>query len=469
MGSQDARADRPHNPLPHCVYSPGHPLTNTAFLSSPCRPLPSAFAAHWSRPNATLGLTLAQRQQLLCLTAATACLPSLQLLATRVGVAPSAHTLAAAAAAGRLDSCAWLRSQGCPWADPARPQAAGASALDWAAAAGCSEAVEWLLDAGCPWSEHAPAAAARHGHVSLLRRLLGLHAFDSRRYPMDGWALLAGAAHGCDLATLQELHATWGEEGKQQHTFDPAAARQEVVAAAAASPTPDWRSKVQWLLGAGAYPAATAACRRAVALPDAAERLKWMAQAGVPLEPQDRDGANPVHWVAAGGTVDALRFLLQRGWQADACTATRAAASGNLPVLRELHARGCPVPPYAVREAAEGGHVDTVQWLVEALGLQLGPQCGGLGCELFRAAAEAGSVALAEWLAGRGCAMDAEAWLGAAHAGSGELLQWLADHGCDMPVRGRARWSEGQDACWLASPYDHTTQTVSQYVKGTSW
>ncbi len=45
-------------------------------------------------------------------------------------------------------------------------------------------------------------------------------------------------------------------------------------------------------------------------------------------------------------------------------------------------------------------------------------------------------MALVEWLAGRSCAIDAEAWRGAAYAGSRGLPQWLADHGCDMPGEG---------------------------------
>ncbi len=361
--------------------------------------------------------------------AATGCLDNLQLLAQHAGFALSAQVLGAAAAGGHVDTCRWLRAEGAPWTDTMQY-----SVLDAAAASGQGHMVDWLLDNWCSWSDSAAGAAARGGHVALVQKLLALHEANPARRPVDPRKLLEGAAEGCSAAELKVLHDTW-VHGRAELMEG---AKEDVVAAAAGSCTPDWRAKLEFLVLGRAYPRTPLAYKRAVAQPDALERMVWLQRAGFPLT-KANGSVNAVHFAALTGGVDALRYLLDNGGVADAGAASRAASRGNVDALRELHARGCPIPSYALREAAEAGHLLTVSWLADLFTHQQQQQQqqeeeAVLTADVFAAAAESGSLELMQWLAARGCPMDAEAFTAAAHAGSQEQLEWLVEQGCPMGV-----------------------------------
>ncbi len=110
-----------------------------------------------------------------------------------------------------------------------------------------------------------------------------------------------------------------------------------------------------------------------------------------------------------------------------------AAASGSLPVLQWLHARGATGPglkwPHTLVAALQQGHVAAVDWLVDVVGCplpQLGLQWGqwGLGF-VWRNAGLSGSMGPVRWLLGRGVPAHQGAVRGAAQAGNLEAVKFL--------------------------------------------
>ncbi|KXZ41115.1 hypothetical protein GPECTOR_776g952 [Gonium pectorale] len=117
---------------------------------------------------------------------------------------------------------------------------------------------------------------------------------------------------------------------------------------------------------------------------------------------------------------------------------SQAASRGHLSVLQVMHDAGWQ-PNYA-EEAARGGQLLTVAWLVQTLQVSLDGA-------LFDAAARSSDVQLLAWLRERGCTWNGPTQAGirtsspyeaAAEAGSVEALEWLVQQGCPLPVSGNA-------------------------------
>ncbi|KXZ47937.1 hypothetical protein GPECTOR_31g299 [Gonium pectorale] len=445
------------------------------------QPVPHhAFAQAWGQPSAAQPLTLAQRQQLLCLTAATGVTPNLELLlSVAVYLLTTAHPMEAAASAGQLATCLRLRQAGCPW-DRALVAAAGAGHL-----ATC----EGLLAAGCPWSGAAVTAAVRGGHTGLLVPLLQAGPGPSHHDHPGDEALgerLVALARGCDLPALQRYHQAWlhaaqpGEPTAQpaQYPIRPSLApwryQKQLIPAAAGSPTPDWQAKVEWLEGLG-YPKTAFACHAAAGCTDAAARLAWLRGRGYPV-----DGGTAVR-VCAAGDVAALRYLLAEGVRPTEEAATEAAAGGHLAALQALHAAGCPVSPLQVAcAAAKGGHLAAVAWAVVTYGAaatlddRVFARAGRFGSaqgEAYVRAARNGDLQTLACLRRLGCpwgpvgavfgrCLDARCPLAA--------LRWLAAEGCPLDwrvaaERARARYDgcgrEGEElVAWVDWERDQRLQ-----------
>ncbi|GIL66943.1 hypothetical protein Vafri_20460 [Volvox africanus] len=418
------------------------------------------FLYRWGGPAATRQLTLEERIKLLCLTAASGILENLKLLYSRAEFAVcTTEVFAAAAEAGRLCICRWLRRVECPWGEDVVEAAARAGQLaicKWlikegcpsqlrrlltvAAEAGHRDVCEWLLEFGAPLGGRGPRAAARAGHASLMERLLQPLTCQQVGVPK----LLAAVAKGCDLPTLQRVYCTFVESGRGDVVVgvgrlgEAAAAR--VIAAAAGSPTPDWQAKVEWLRSRG-YPRDASACESAVDNLAAAaglsnntlayfqpkfslghDRLAWLHQQhGFPVDP----------WVACAagrhGDVAALQLVLDAGVELhDGRAAYLAAERGHLAILHTLHAHGCTLAADELSEAAaRGAHVATVEWLVETLAAPLTGR-------LFSAAAQSGNMEMMSWLRRHGCSAEASTFAWSAWVGCPEQLEWLAANGCPM-------------------------------------
>ncbi|GFR42437.1 hypothetical protein Agub_g3342, partial [Astrephomene gubernaculifera] len=378
----------------------------TVRLSQPTPP--HDFAQRWGSPGVMRGLTLKQRRQLLCLTASSGSLPNLQVAAKYAGCVLTAKQLEAAAAAGQLEACRWLRQHGCPWGD----------ALAAAAGAGQRAACEWLLERGCPWSGEAVYAAAQGGHADLMKWLLA-------RKP-EGFGLvysselLKAAAKGCDLATLQRLYMGWRIE--QLVELD----KWQVLAAAASSPTPDWQDKVLWLKERGC-PKVYHACAEAATCSDALSRLRWLRQQGYPVDLTASMNA------AKRGDIAALDYLHKEDKELlmHPFIVIATARSGHLTCLQWLHTHFHISLEAAPNPAAGGGHLELVSWLVEEAG-------ANLTAEMFSYAALSGNLELLRWLRQRGCPWDDHVLSCAAESGCGEALEWLVEQGCPWEKDGKA-------------------------------
>ncbi|PNH05311.1 Ankyrin repeat domain-containing protein [Tetrabaena socialis] len=353
-----------------------------------------AFVWRWGREEALSGLTRGQREQLPRLTARSGSVANLEVLLAREDTYSrplTTNVLIEAAGAGHLEACRWLRQQGCPWDEWVLRKAAGD---------GHRAVCEWLLASGCPWSEGGAGAAARGGHVGLVDWLLGT----GRSLNVAG--LLAGAAEGCNLPTLQHLHHTYLDGAGT-----PLPSANLVVAASAAgSATADWRAKVEWLEGRG-YPRSAGTCTEAARLHDGQGRLEWLQQRGYPLTP------SAAVMAGASGAVDVLQYVLDAGVELhgkDAIVASLvhgAVVGGHLAVLQALHARGLlhvQLGGALAESAAQRGHLTVVAWLVETLGA-----AAVLSTRVFAAAAGPR----------------------ASECNRMELLAWLHEHGCPMGVR----------------------------------
>ncbi len=212
--------------------------------------------------------------------------------------------------------------------------------LDAAAESVTPDAVakmEWVLEAGegsCRLMESTAAAAARSGDPGRLR---WLHA---QGCPMEGQDVLWYALERCDLATVQWLV---GEAGCQVPAAGSGIDSWAPLLQAAAVESREGVAKLGWLAGQGA-PALDAHVWRLL-LPS--------ARAGV-------DMLQHLMSVNRGAAEGSAELLVHQ-----------AACSGSIPVLEYLRQTGVAMRPSAYAEAAAGGSVATVRWLVNEAGVQL--------------------------------------------------------------------------------------------------
>jgi hypothetical protein len=138
--------------------------------------------------------------------------------------------------------------------------------------------------------------------------------------------------------------------------------------------------------------------------------------------------------------------------------ASDAAYDGNIAILEYLHVNGWPTrvqeeesPDYVARSAAEGGHIEVLQWLrahdrvwcsEETLNTAVA-YSGSLACPRFlienscphsaetcTAAAYHKDIEALRYLRGAGCDWDERTCSSAAAAGSIECLAYARDNGC---------------------------------------
>ncbi|KXZ45319.1 hypothetical protein GPECTOR_56g416 [Gonium pectorale] len=392
-----------------------------------------AFSWRWGRPGSMRDLTRAQRYELVCLTAASGATANLALAARSVGCGLTAEVGYAAGRAGQLGSCALLAELGC---DMGR-------AVDGAAAGGhlalCEELTSWAGVQYSPFNCAMTAAGAGHTHILewMMRRCKGLELPE----PHSGkaWDLARAVAQGCDLAALQRcLVQLVGLDGAEEEDDEEWSdmVQISVVAAAAGSPKPDWRSKLEWLESQD-FPKPWDTYMAAAENSDALERFAWLAQRGYPRRSEyGYDEEAPLMAAAAVGNVAAVLFLAE-GMPAgkDVDIVWRAAAAkGHLHVLQALHTAGRRGgAQYAAHSAAINGHLHVVAWLVEMPGLGVVRDD-----DLFKAAAVSGSVELLAWLRECGCPWNSGAFTPVAMSGCEVALEWLAERGCPMPVGSEA-------------------------------
>ncbi|KAG2496678.1 hypothetical protein HYH03_005096 [Edaphochlamys debaryana] len=387
-----------------------------------------AFAAKWCAPDACRELTCTQRRQLLCLTAGTGDLANLKVAIAAATMVLTPAVMGAAAAANHMEACRVLLAQGCPlqarWHDGPLAAAAGANHQDLC---------DWLIAQGAEVDGQAVVAAARHGHVELMDRLIEhneAQPYQAHTYLCNSDVLNA-IAHGCDLPTLQRWVSKLAPE-LGSPSF--------LLASAAASPTPDWRDKTAWLAeqGASRTYAGILVSRQCLGAP---ERLEWLEQnTGYCLE------GECLHSAIQNGRVDTVRWLLRRGLPAaEIEDRYSGAARGDLELLQLLRDEGVLQPPSRfLNEALRAGLQEAAAWLLREC--RAADPRFTLSTRHMAVASSSGSVRLMAWLQGQGCPVDGSSWdwglgryaprLGAVVSGCEAALRWLAEQGVEPPADG---------------------------------
>ncbi|KXZ42073.1 hypothetical protein GPECTOR_210g416 [Gonium pectorale] len=405
---------------------------STVHLSQPAPT--AAFRLRWGAPGAMHGLSRRQRLRLLCLVAQSGDTANLHLAIGSSGLCLSScpELLVAAAAAGQLAVCGWLRQQGCPWGKAA-PEAAwalsknlarmrslrnlalrsfasdGVSVLAAAGSSGDQGLCEWLLAEGCPWDQAAVLAAACAGHVGLVEWLLAQRPelLTALEFVLR---LAQAAAVGFELEALQHLFSAWRQRGIWvPHTW--------AMLGSLSSHTPDWRAKVEWLEGETSDRHHDS-CDYAAACPDGLERIRYLRQRGHEVSKRTLAAA------ARAGNAELVAELIAEGAQVmDGRTWLAALDGGNVQVLWALAAANAgPRPPYALTVAAEGGHMPAVAWVVEQKPWERGfvPVTG---------IASSGSLTMLQYLQAQGFEVSALTVMAGAEAGSCPIVEWLAAGG----------------------------------------
>ncbi|KAG2487682.1 hypothetical protein HYH03_013682 [Edaphochlamys debaryana] len=356
----------------------------------------------------------------------------------------------------------------------------GRAAMGAEAGAGMEAALETRAQAGPGMGvegQVGAAASEQQGAPEALRQAGREREWERER----SWAALLAALPPLQPAALSE----W-EKGC-------------VLAAAAGSCTPDYRSKLTWLTDTYGGPD-WGLCEAAAARPDAAERLGWLEAGG------HRPGPGALAAAAAAGNLAAVEVLLygtvggggggeggggggegprrpEWGARTVEAAARRAAEGGHVGVLAALHraAPGGVVPAAALPAAAAAGQAAALAWAAEASGL--GPAV--FDAAVLRAVAREASVGFLSWVAAavaagggggeagapaRGPPWDGRVFAAAAAGGCEESLAWLVERGC--PVTPDAYVAAGRNGdlatmrCLrrLGVPYDASGTTFVRCV-----
>ncbi|KXZ45305.1 hypothetical protein GPECTOR_56g401 [Gonium pectorale] len=176
-----------------------------------------SFAWRWGRPGMMRDWTRAQREKLLCLTAASGATANLALAARVAGCRPTPEVGYAAGKAGHLGSCALLAELGCEMVHAIEGAAAGGhlslceELTGWAAAEkGHLHVLQALHAAGRSVGARGAAYdAARNGHLHVLAWLVETPGLG---VVLDEELFRAAAAWGSVelLAWLRERGCRWG-------------------------------------------------------------------------------------------------------------------------------------------------------------------------------------------------------------------------------------------------------------------
>ncbi len=356
-----------------------------------------AVAARWGAPGAARGLTLKQRKELLfCMARSGGDYAAVSRLAEALGCRVDTGVLTAAAGGGHVGLCTQLLEQLLPSLEEDEQNSAVVAA---AAAGGHLEVVQLLAEAGldivmseCDSAAADPmASAAIGGHLHICEWLAengwdpegAEDAFDAAA-EQGQWEAAAYirslaeksigsfthcyVAYGCSLEALKTLRVrestvggrssahgsgTGGSSGgrggrtsqqeQQQHGGAQAWVQQlsehdqgMLLAYAAASPTPDWQAKVEWVLEQGVAPDLSSYIPTEVFLwkcGDVLPRLEWLERRGIRVDRHKMAVLFCMH--ATPKRLPLLQQLLSEG-RGDYVGVTKLADRGQLELLRVL-------------------------------------------------------------------------------------------------------------------------------------
>ena len=136
------------------------------------------------------------------------------------------------------------------------------------------------------------------------------------------------------------------------------------------------------------------------------------------------------------------------GWQPNSTwqICARTARYGALASLQWARANGCDWNEATCSAAAEGGHLEVLQWL-------RGPIAGcNWNADTCMMAAGGGHIAVLKWARANGCDWNADTCMMAAEGGHLAVLKWARANGCDWNVGEGERLQQLDDIydrlCW---------------------
>jgi len=141
-------------------------------------------------------------------------------------------------------------------------------------------------------------------------------------------------------------------------------------------------------------------------------------------------------YAAQGGHLEALEWARRNGCPWDEHTCLVAAEGGHLEVLRWARRNGCPWDERACTHAASGGHLEVLQWLH-----QHGCPWDSGTCAF---AAHGGHLEVLRWARQNGCEWDKLTCMTAAKGGHLEALKWARENGCPWDEE---TWADGRSGC----------------------
>jgi hypothetical protein len=288
-------------------------------------------------------------------------------LALERGLPASARTIQGAAKSGSLDKVRWLHEvQKTPL-----PFSIG----EWAAEGGNLELLTWLTEHGCKFTLYSCVVAAAAGHKHVLRY-------------------------------LQERDCEWDERST------------------AAGAEKGYLSLVKWMISAGCPFDAAGLCRGAARSGSIEMMVYARQQLGCELN------ARVMQAAAERGRLSMCQYLRSEECPWDSSAPESAAFYGCIDTLRWLREQGCPWTAADVcGSAAEGGHIDVMQYLVPDPALAT-PE---LLQEMLQAAGSQQKLAAVQWSRQQGAEWpdvlqyDGMYW-------SGDCLAWARQQGCAAPT-----------------------------------
>ena len=309
----------------------------------------------------------------------------------------------------------WARAMGMTWM--------GKKVMTAAAAAGDLSVVVYAGEMHAPQDETAVYAACRHGHLDVVDWLVGSgcpwQEKNEHDQPHVGGKACQAAAKGGHLHVLQFL--------RSQHM------------------NAKWNRNTP--MGAAEH--------------GHLEVLRWAIENHCPVD------AYTYHDAAMYGHVHILEYLHTTHVPYDAFAANMAAAQGHLHVLEWFEEHGYVLwQDRILKHAARENQIKVLEWACSQPSTRFA-RATGLTADIMAVAAEGGHVEAMQWLRDRGTDWSAFVSETAAREGKLEALKWLADKGCPFDANAaieacfygeKDSWNDTFEACvWLIETY--TPQT----------
>ncbi|PNH02983.1 Ankyrin repeat domain-containing protein, partial [Tetrabaena socialis] len=353
-----------------CVLRLVNKATAALFREAPhvtirlSQPVPHReFVRRWGGEDALHSLARARREDLLCLTARSGVIPNLEALLTRSDFHHDTGALSAAAAAGQLDVCIWLHGRGCRWLRDVLVVAAKAGQqpkmATWVSWTGCVTPAAPMRAAPTSWEERRGCTNRGGLGVELSHLMQEFVISSAACSPTTDWQAKVDAAYIASIIAakgyLEALQyvlahgAEWREvdpmktaaEGGHLALMELLRARghrirMEVVEAAAVK---GQLPAVAWLVEAlGAQTALSAEVFASAAESGSMELMAWLRARGCPWDQTAILGA------VSHCSEEQLEWLVEQGCPmgVDGEPYVRAAADGDMAMLRCLRRLGCP-------------------------------------------------------------------------------------------------------------------------------